>query len=75
VGVIAWPLDGDPGKCLGVVAHPGGVVGMNLSHDGCKLVTAGGDDGCVMVWQVMSYVIISMKIRGVRSADTVILSQ
>ncbi len=52
---MAWPLDGDPNKSLGLVAHPGRVVGMNLSHDGCKLVTAGGDDGSVMVWQVTLY--------------------
>ena len=52
VGVVAWPLTGDPSKSLGLVAHPGKVAGMNLTHDGCKLVTAGADDGSVMVWQV-----------------------
>ena len=52
VGVVAWPLTGDASKVLGLVAHPGKVAGMNLTHDGCKLVTAGADDGSVMVWQV-----------------------
>ena len=54
VGVMAWPLDGDPNKSLALIAHPGKVVGMNLSHDGCKLVTAGADDGSIMIWQVLS---------------------
>ncbi|KAL3138111.1 hypothetical protein ABBQ38_005341 [Trebouxia sp. C0009 RCD-2024] len=54
VGVMAWPLNGDPAKSLGLIAHPGPVVGMNLSHDGCKLVTAGHNDGSVMVWQMDS---------------------
>ena len=53
VGVMAWPLNGDPATSLGLIAHPGPVVGMNLSHDGCKLITAGHDDGSVMVWQVL----------------------
>ncbi len=54
VGVMAWPLDGDPNKSLALIAHPGNVAGMNLSHDGCKLVTAGADDGSIMIWQVLS---------------------
>ncbi len=54
VGVMAWPLDGDPNKSLALIAHPGKVAGMNLSHDGCKLVTAGADDGSIMIWQVLS---------------------
>jgi WD40 repeat protein len=54
VGVMAWPLDGDPNKSLALIAHPGNIAGMNLSHDGCKLVTAGADDGSIMIWQVLS---------------------
>ncbi len=54
VGVMAWPLDGDPNKSLALIAHPGKVAGMNLTHDGCKLVTAGADDGSIMIWQVLS---------------------
>lgn len=55
VGVMAWPLNGDPDTSLGLIAHPGPVVGMNLSHDGCKLITAGRNDGSVMVWQVLPH--------------------
>lgn len=52
VGLLSWPLDGNPQKTLGLIAHPGPIVGISLSHDSCKLVTAGGADGSVMVWQV-----------------------
>ena len=55
VGVMAWPLNGDPATSLGLIAHPGPVVGMDLSHDGCKLITAGCNDGSVMVWQVLPH--------------------
>lgn len=50
---MAWPLDGNPSKSMGLIAHPGKVAGMNLTHDGCKMVTAGADDGSIMIWQVL----------------------
>ncbi len=41
VGLMGWPLDGDPAKTLGLVAHPGGVTAVAISHNGRKLITAG----------------------------------
>jgi hypothetical protein len=41
VGLIVWPLDGDPQHSMGVIAHPGEVRGLALSFDGRKLVTLG----------------------------------
>jgi hypothetical protein len=41
VGLVAWPMDGDPAKSLGLVAHPGQVQGLSISYDGRKLITAG----------------------------------
>lgn len=41
VGLIVWPLDGDPQHSMGVIAHPGEVKGLALSFDGRKLVTLG----------------------------------
>jgi hypothetical protein len=41
VGLIMWPLDGDPQHSMGVIAHPGEVKGLALSFDGRKLVTLG----------------------------------
>jgi hypothetical protein len=42
VGLLAWPMDGDPGRMMGLVAHAGVVHAMAVSSDGRKLLTAGG---------------------------------
>lgn len=47
VGLIAWPLDGDPARTMGLIAHPGEVRSIAISYDGRKLLTAGA---CVWVW-------------------------
>ena len=52
VGLMSWPLDGDPAKSVGVIAHPGPVLTAALTHDGRKLLSAGVQDGVVNVWQV-----------------------
>ena len=54
VGLMSWPLDGDPAKSVGVIAHPGPVLTAALTHDGRKLLSAGVRDGVVNVWQVGS---------------------
>ncbi|KAF6250825.1 quinon protein alcohol dehydrogenase-like superfamily [Scenedesmus sp. NREL 46B-D3] len=51
VGLIAWPLDGDPQHSMGVIAHPGDVRGLALSFDGRKLLTL-GEHGIINVWDV-----------------------
>ncbi|WIA32991.1 hypothetical protein OEZ86_006150 [Tetradesmus obliquus] len=51
VGLIVWPLDGDPQHSMGVIAHPGEVKGLALSFDGRKLVTL-GEQGILNVWDV-----------------------
>lgn len=53
VGLIAWPLDGDPKHSMGVIAHPGEVSGMALSFDGRKLVTLGE---CCVVYSCSSFI-------------------
>ena len=42
VGLAALPLDGDPGRAMGLIAHPGTVASMALAHDGSALFTVGG---------------------------------
>ncbi|KAG1654648.1 hypothetical protein FOA52_010276 [Chlamydomonas sp. UWO 241] len=51
VGLLAWPMDGDPSKTMGLIAHPGAVSAMAVSYDGRKLLTA-GDDGTLCMWDV-----------------------
>lgn len=41
VGLVAWPIDGDPSNSLGLIAHPGVVSGLAISYDGRRLVTSG----------------------------------
>lgn len=51
VGLIAWPLDGDPARTMGLIAHPGEVRAISVSYDGRKLLTAGAD-GTLAAWDV-----------------------
>ncbi|GBF88525.1 hypothetical protein Rsub_01240 [Raphidocelis subcapitata] len=51
VGLIAWPLVGDPELSMGVIAHPGRVAAVAVSFNGRKLLTA-GEGGVVNAWSV-----------------------
>lgn len=53
IGLLAWPMDGDPAKTMGLIAHPGAVRAIAISYDGRKLLTA-GEDGSVNIWSVGS---------------------
>jgi WD40 repeat protein len=52
VGLMKLGLDGNPSKSMGVIAHPGAVSAMALSHDGRFMITAGGADRSVNLWNV-----------------------
>lgn len=55
VGLIAWPLAGDPAQTMGLIAHPGDVQSLAISYDGRKLLTAGGQDrkgGCMIRFEM-----------------------
>lgn len=52
IGLSALPLDGDPNKAMGLIAHPGEVSGMAVTHDGRRLLSVGGDDSIVNMWSV-----------------------
>ncbi|GLC51075.1 hypothetical protein PLESTB_000463200 [Pleodorina starrii] len=51
VGLIAWPLDGDPARTMGLIAHPGEVRAITISYDGRKLMTVGAD-GTLASWDI-----------------------
>ena len=42
VGLAALPLDGDPGRAMGLIAHPGQVAAVVLAFDGKTIFTVGG---------------------------------
>lgn len=52
VGLIKLPLDGNPHKTMGLVAHPNEVTDICASADGKFIFTCGGDDLSVNVWNV-----------------------
>eukprot|EP00743_Colponemidia_sp_Colp-15_P001768 GILK01001931.1.p1 GENE.GILK01001931.1~~GILK01001931.1.p1 ORF type:complete len:943 (-),score=124.32 GILK01001931.1:124-2952(-) len=52
VGIIKLPLDGNPNKTMGLIAHPGEVAEIACSHDGRYMLTCGGADLCVNMWAV-----------------------
>ena len=52
VGLLKLPLDGNPNKGMGLVAHPGEVSAMAVSWDGAHLLTAGGAALAIHMWSV-----------------------
>ena len=37
---------------MGIIAHPGKIVDISATSDGKYLMTTGGDDFAVNIWQV-----------------------
>jgi cilia- and flagella-associated protein 251 len=52
VGLVKLGLDGNPEKSMGLIAHPREVTALVPTHDGRFVVTAGGSDMTVNLWQV-----------------------
>jgi len=74
-GVAAMPLDGDPARAMGVVAHPAGVGAVCAAHDdvavftvGSHADTHGGSAGRVInVWNVRKEAVDAQIARNVGS--------
>eukprot|EP00762_Andalucia_godoyi_P000781 ANDGO_03811.mRNA.1 putative WD repeat-containing protein alr3466 len=52
IGLCMLPLDGNPFKTMGVIAHPSGIADFSGSADGQYLFSAGAQDGSVFQFQV-----------------------
>lgn len=53
VGVIKLPLDGNPNKTMGMIAHPGKISCISASSDGKYLFTSGADSiGSINMWKI-----------------------
>jgi hypothetical protein len=52
VGLVKLPLDGNPTKTMALIAHPGPISCIASSFDGKYIITAGGGDRSVNLWQV-----------------------
>lgn len=52
-GVIRLPMDGNPNKTMGLIAHPNSISSMTATSDGKYLFTSGADDiGIINMWIV-----------------------
>lgn len=52
IGLIQIPLDGNPNKTMGLIAHPEEVADVCCSSDGKYVFTCGGSDLSVNMWSV-----------------------
>jgi len=52
IGLIKMPLDGNPNKTMGLIAHPNEVVDICATSDGRYLFTCGGTDLAVNMWSI-----------------------
>lgn len=52
IGLIKMPLDGNPNKTMGLIAHPNEIADFCASKDGRYLFTCGGDDLSVKMWSI-----------------------
>lgn len=53
IGLIQMPLDGNPNKTMGLIAHPNKIADFAASNkDGKYLFTCGGDDLSVKMWSI-----------------------
>ena len=52
IGLIKMPLDGNPNKTMGLIAHPNEIADFCASADGRYLFTCGGDDLSVKMWSI-----------------------
>ncbi|PCI26678.1 hypothetical protein COB52_05800 [Candidatus Kaiserbacteria bacterium] len=52
IGLIKLPLDGNPNKTMGLIAHPDRVVDLCVTLDGKYLFTCGGDDLSINMWGI-----------------------
>jgi WD40 repeat protein len=57
IGLVKFPLDGNPTKAMGIIAHPGEIAAIDASFDGQSLITAGREDMTVAIWSVDTSVV------------------
>ncbi|KDO16906.1 hypothetical protein SPRG_17629 [Saprolegnia parasitica CBS 223.65] len=64
VGVIKLPLDGNPHKSMGLIAHAGHISNVAVTCDGRYLITAGGKDLILNMWEVTPSALDAMEAAG-----------
>lgn len=46
------PIDGNPDKTMGLIAHPGKIMSIACSGDGKYFFTCGGEDKSINIWEI-----------------------
>eukprot|EP01105_Mastigella_eilhardi_P010888 TRINITY_DN251_c0_g1_i11.p1 TRINITY_DN251_c0_g1~~TRINITY_DN251_c0_g1_i11.p1 ORF type:complete len:1005 (+),score=248.37 TRINITY_DN251_c0_g1_i11:979-3993(+) len=64
IGLLKTPLDGNPFKAMGLIAHAGEVSNMCMSYDGRYVLTCGGSDACVNLWALHTSVLDDTAAKG-----------
>ena len=52
MGLIKMPIDGNPDKTMGMIAHPGEITDFCVSKNGKYLFTCGGSDLSIKMWKI-----------------------
>lgn len=52
LGLVQLPLDGNPNKCMGLIAHPGQISAISVDYQGQYAFTCGGSDLTVNQWLI-----------------------
>eukprot|EP00747_Dinoflagellata_sp_TGD_P162072 gnl/TRDRNA2_/TRDRNA2_179268_c0_seq1.p1 gnl/TRDRNA2_/TRDRNA2_179268_c0~~gnl/TRDRNA2_/TRDRNA2_179268_c0_seq1.p1 ORF type:complete len:1006 (+),score=189.41 gnl/TRDRNA2_/TRDRNA2_179268_c0_seq1:58-3075(+) len=52
LGLVQLPLDGNPNKCMGLIAHPGQISSISVDYQGQYAFTCGGSDLTVNQWLI-----------------------
>ncbi|CAE7940774.1 CFAP251, partial [Symbiodinium sp. KB8] len=52
LGLVQLPLDGNPNKCMGLIAHPGQIAAISVDYQGQYAFTCGGNDLTVNQWLI-----------------------
>jgi len=64
LGLVQLPLDGNPNKCMGLIAHPGQIASISVDHEGRYAFTCGGQDLTVNQWLIDPQPVASASVMG-----------
>jgi WD40 repeat protein/Ca2+-binding EF-hand superfamily protein len=64
LGLVQLPLDGNPNKCMGLIAHPGQISAISVAFQGQYAFTCGGNDLTVNQWLIDPQPVASASVMG-----------
>jgi len=64
LGLVQLPLDGNPNKCMGLIAHPGQISAISVDYQGQYAFTCGGNDLTVNQWRINPQPVANANVAG-----------